>query len=200
MKQVLHVLYIPGVGDDNPAGQRWLIMLWRLWGVHAELVPMRWSSTEPWEQKRARLLALVDQRIAEYGTVSIVAASAGSAAALWVFEQRKQQIAGCVTIAGKIVRANTIGPNYSGKNVALVDAVKDSERAVAALSGSELERVQSRYALFDGVVDRADSKVPGMQNHVVFSFGHVVTIASQLLVGAPFFVRFLRKQAARQVR
>lgn len=159
---------------------------------------MRWSSPESWEQKRTRLLALVDDQIATYGMVSIVAASAGSAAALWVFGQRKQHIAGCVVIAGKIVRANTIGPDYSDKNAALIDAVKDSERAVATLPAPDLLRVQSRYALFDGVVARADSKVPGMQNHVVFSFGHVVTIASQLLLGAPFFLRFLRKQAVRQ--
>jgi hypothetical protein len=53
----------------------------------------------------------------------------------------------------------------------------------------------SRYALIDPIVPAVDSHVPGARNRVQLSMGHAFTIASQMLLGAPLFIRFLRIQA-----
>lgn len=195
MTKPLYILYIPGVGDDNTASQRLLISTWWLWGASAELFPMRWSNSEPWSAKQNRLLARITQLCAEHHDVAIIGSSAGAAAAVWAFAQLPQKLVGCVLIAGKTRRADTIGQPYAAKSPALVDAVRDAEWAIAQLSSKDKTRIQSRYAIADGVVLHADSVVPGAHNHTALSIGHAWTIATQLVAGAPFYIHFLRKMA-----
>lgn len=198
MKRPLHVLYVPGLGDDNIVSQRVLIGLWKIWGVHARIIPMRWSSDESWDRKKARVSAFADRYSAKHGTIGIVGVSAGASAALTIFAQRRSYVHGCVLIAAKGLHADGVGPEYRRKNPALYDAVRSSEQALDELQTADRARIQSRFALWDGVVPRADSIIPGARNRVVFSVGHALTIATQLLFGAPFFVRFLRIQLSKK--
>jgi len=192
----LHVIYIPGLGDDRAAGQQLVVRSWRLWGVRAEAFPMRWADGEPWESKLQRLLARIDALTAEGQKVALVGSSAGASAAINAYAVRKNQLVGCVLIAGKINNAHAIGEQYRRQNPAFVESVVQCEGALAGLTEADRRRILSRYATSDPIVPRQDSYISGAYNQTVPTVGHAVTIGVQLVFGAPGFLRFLRRLAA----
>jgi hypothetical protein len=187
------VIYIPGLGDVNPRTQRGLIATWRLWGVRPQLFHINWGDGEAFAPKLERLLALIDDIAAKGHTVSLVASSAGAGAAINAFAARKKQINGVVCIAGKVNNPDTIGPRYSDGNPAFVESARQVQFSLDKLDfDTERSRIQSRYAIFDPVIPQRDSEVAGGQNKTVLGIGHSATIATQLLFGAPSFLRFLK--------
>jgi hypothetical protein len=188
----LHIIYIPGVGDDRAVAQRLAIKFWRLWGVDAEVFPMHWPKHETWPAKRERLLARVDELVAQGHRVGLVGVSAGAAAAVAAYARRSTQLSGCVLAAGKLHHADDISQRYRLRSPDLVDAVKDCDVSLQKLSSTQRQRILSRYALHDGVVPRQDSLVEGGHNRQLLTIGHVATIATQLVLCAPSTIRFLR--------
>ena len=183
-----HVIYVPGVGDSNVRWQQRAISTWKVWGVQPHMVPMVWAHDEPPQQKIDRLLSQIDD-CATTGSVSLVGASAGAAAVLVAFAQRPAVVRSVVCIAGKINHAQTIGEAYRLRNPALLP--------IAAMVPSALQQLADRHddilsirALYDPIVPAKDSIVAGARNRAALSVGHAVTIAMQLLFGAPRFVRF----------
>jgi pimeloyl-ACP methyl ester carboxylesterase len=193
MKQPLHLIYITGLGDSRPAKQRRAINLWHWWGVEAELFQMNWADGTDWPAKFDRLLARIDQLAASGKDVGLVAVSAGASAAMNAFAARKDVLVGVVCIAGKINRPETIGRRYADQNPAFVTSAKNCQQALASLDQADRRRILSRYALIDETVTRADSRVPGAHNRLVPSIGHFITIAMQITLGAPSFIRFLKR-------
>lgn len=195
MTKRLKVIYLPGVGDSNPIWQRGAVKLWKYWDAEAELYEIGWAEQVDWQTKRSRILARVDELRAIGQPIAIVSASAGAAAAMSIYAARKNDIVGVVCICGKLKGAQNIGPVYRQTNPALIDAVNDSENALSKLDGADRERILCRSALIDGrIADRNDSIVEGAHNRYSPSFGHAATIAFQLTLGAPSFLRFLKRQ------
>lgn len=193
MNKKLYLIYVTGVGDSNPNGQRKAVKTWRLWGVEAELFQMNWATNEPWETKFKKLLARIDLLTTQNKKVAIVGASAGAAAVINAYSARKDQLVGCVLIAGKVNKPEAIGRSYSKRNPALVEAVSQCQESLDNLDSSDRKRILSRYALIDEIVPKSDSYIKGANNQVVFSAGHFLTIFTQMLLGAPSFIKFLKK-------
>jgi hypothetical protein len=188
------VIYIPGLGDANPRGQLTLVRTWKWYGIEPHFFQMNWADGEPFAPKFDRLLLLIDGQKAKGNKVSLVAASAGAGAAINAFAARKDAINGVVCIAGKVNNADTIGENYRRQNPAFVESANLVQRSLDQLDfDTDRTRILSRYALFDPVVPREDSEIAGAHNHAVPSVGHSVTIALQLMFGAPSFLRFLKQ-------
>lgn len=193
--QKLHVLYITGLGDHNVTTQQRVIQSWRWWGVEPELFQVNWASKEPWATKLKRLLARIDDLRSQNKPVALVGISAGAAAVINAYAARKDQLAGVVCIAGKINRPHIIGKRYRRENPAFITSANDCEQALATIEPIYRSRIMSRFAIFDPIVSKKDSRVPGVQNRVVPSIGHVPTIATQITLAAPIFLRFLKHQA-----
>lgn len=196
MSQRLHVIYIPGLGDEQePKGQIWAVRRWHRYGINSELFRMRWGDGKPWQPKFERLLARIDQLASENKDVGLVAASAGASVAVNAFAERPGKVVGIVLIAGKVNRVEAIHPLHYTKNPAMPASVKQAAGSLAVLDSTRRRRILSRYGLIDGYVKRADSYIPGACNRPVLTFGHFFNIAFQLTFGAPSFIRFLKKQA-----
>ncbi len=192
MKDSIHLIYIPGLGDNSVGGQQKAVNTWKWWGVEAELFHMKWADDEPWESKLKRLLARIDQLTANGCSVALVGASAGAGAAINAFAARKDTVIGVVCIAGKVNRPESIGKSYR-RQKAFISSAYDCPDSLAKLNASDRTRILSRFALADGVVTKPDSRIPGAHNRLVPSLGHVMTIATQITLGVPSFVRFLKK-------
>jgi hypothetical protein len=193
--QKLHVIYITGLGDHKIARQQSAINAWRWWGVEPELFQVRWADKEPWESKLKRLLARIDDLRAQGKQVGLVGASAGASALINAYAARKDQLVGAVCIAGKINRPEIIGKRYRAENPAFITSAYNCKEALKTIEPAYRQRILSRYAVFDGVVYRKDSHVPGVHNRVSPTIGHIPTIALQITIGAPSFLRFLKRQA-----
>lgn len=188
------VIYVPGLGDADPKGQRRLVATWRLWGVRPHLFHMNWADGEAFEPKLERLLKLIDGLHAKGNRVSLVGASAGAGAVINAFAARKDKVDGVVCIAGKINNPDAIGQSYRRKNPAFVESAQQVQFSLDKLDwDTDRPRIQSRYAFLDAIVPKHDSQVSGADNRMVPSIGHAFTIATQLLFGTPSFLRFLKQ-------
>jgi dienelactone hydrolase len=193
--QKLHVIYVPGLGDSRVAGQQRAVRTWRLWGVEPELFQMNWGDKEPWQPKFQRLLARIDELDTQGKAVGLVGVSAGASAVINAYAARKQLV-GVVCIAGKINRPETIRKRYFVNNVAFITSANDCPKALAALQTADRRHILSRFGLFDERVTKEDSRVPGARNRLSPTIGHIPTIAAQITLGAPSFLRFLKRQRA----
>lgn len=189
----LHIIYVTGLGDRNPRGQRRAVSLWRIYGVEPEFCQMNWGDKGPWQPKFDRLLKMVDDAYDEGKPVGIVGVSAGASAAINAFAARKDKIAGVVLIAGKVNRPETVGESYKRNNKAFVTSVNQSPESLSELDDADRVRILSLYALKDERVAKADSFIPNAHNVWVPSIGHFFTIALQITLGASGFIYFLRK-------
>ena len=187
------VIYIPGLGDDHFRGQQFLISTWKLWGVQPCMVRMNWSQGDSFAPKLDRLLAKIDELTATGHKVSLVAASAGAGAAINAFAARKDVVSGVVLIAGWVNFPENIGPGYRRKNPAFVESAYEVQASLDKLDfDDDRSRIQSRFAFFDPIVPRKYSEVAGARKVTAPSAGHAFTIATQLIFGAPFWLRFLK--------
>ncbi len=180
------VIYVPGLGDKRLRGQQFLVSTWRWWAVEPIIFQMKWADKEDFAPKFARLLHLIDDLHRQGKDISIVGTSAGATAAIHAFAARKDVIRGIVVICGKINRPEAIGKSYRRKNPAFGQSADKIQRSLDELSfETDRPRIYSRYAIFDELVPKQDSIVVGAKNHMVVGVGHAVTIATQLLLGAP---------------
>jgi len=193
MKQRLHVIYVAGIGDHAMLGQRAVVASWRLWGVDAEAVPMLWAVNETWEAKFDRLLQRIDDCASKGQPVALVGVSAGATAVINAFAARKAVVVGCALIAAKVNHPETIGEQYNREAPAFIPAAYGCEAALETLSDTDRARILSRYSRLDSVVTTADSHVAGATNRELAISGHTLTIATQIIFAAPFFLRFLRR-------
>lgn len=189
-----HVIYVPGLGDAKPRGQKLVTRLWRPLGVRGHYVPMHWAIDEPWEAKLARLLQAIDE-LSRTGTVSLVGTSAGASAVLQAFALRKQAVAGVVCICGKINHPETVNPDYYTENPAFKVALAQLQVALPGLTVADRARILSIHPLKDTVVPPPDTILPGAHERTIFSAGHPFSIFVALTFGAPGFIRFLKRQA-----
>ena len=192
MKQA--VIYVPGIGDHHYKGQLLLIRSWRLWGVRPVMVRMEWNRKEGFEQKLQRLLDTIDELASKHYSVSLIGASAGAGAVINAFARRQNVVKGVVCIAGKIHRPEAIGSSYQKHSPAFIESAYMVQASLDHLDfDADRSRVQSRYALFDPIVPHRDSEIPGALNKQVRTMGHAFTIATQLLFGAPGYIRWLKR-------
>ncbi|HVX23789.1 MAG TPA: hypothetical protein VG992_00375 [Candidatus Saccharimonadales bacterium] len=189
----LHLIYIPGLGDQGDIkGQRWAVARWTRHGVEAEVFQMHWADKEPWAAKFKRLLTRIDELHAAGHRVALVGASAGASSVINAFAARQDKIVGCVLIAGKVNRPQAIGPGYRHENPAFVTSAYNCEKALQTLNAAARQRILSRYALVDETVYKPDSRIPGARNRLSPTVTHVGTIAFQITLGAPSFIRWLK--------
>jgi pimeloyl-ACP methyl ester carboxylesterase len=194
----LHIIYVPGIGDAV-AHQGVAVRSWRWYGVTSELAAMPWGDKETWQPKFDRLLARIDAATARGQDVALVGASAGASAVINAYAARPESIIGIVCIAGKINRPQSIGERYHQAYPAFITSAYECSKALKHLSHNQRRRILSRYALLDGVVDKADSHIAGAKNRFSPTIGHFLTIGLQLVFGAPSFIYFLKQQQKRVV-
>ncbi|HVV67322.1 MAG TPA: hypothetical protein VHB72_04650 [Candidatus Saccharimonadales bacterium] len=194
MKQ-LHIIYIPGIGDDGSGFQSKVVKAWRWWGVEPELWRMNWADERPWEQKFEEFLGHIDDLASQGKKVGLVGASAGASAVINAYKARPNEVCGTVTIAGKINRPQNIRKRYRRNNPSFVASAYAGEKSLAGLTAPQRRKILSLYGLLDEIIVKKDSKMPGAYNRLSPSIGHGITIATQIIFGAPFFIRFLKRTA-----
>lgn len=195
-KHTLHVIYVPGLGDRNPYWQRLAVRLWRFKGVESELFQMNWGDKEPWQPKLDRLLKHIDSQTSQGKRVGLVGASAGASAVINAYAARTSQISAVVCLSGKVNYPDTIGPKYRRNNIAFVESAYACPPNLASMGPVARRRIMSVYALYDGLIPAAGSRVKDGKNVRIFSVGHPTTIAFCITIFAPYFLRYIKSKSA----
>lgn len=183
-----YVIYIPGLGGAYDCGRSLALKTWRLYGVQAQLVPMKWNQERGYKPKYNRVASAVAAAIKQGYTVSLVADSAGASLALNVFADHPE-IHRVVTLCGidssKIKLAETV----KSHNPALDDSVKHLIRSLQTI---DRERVISFRSRHDRVVAEEFSILKGAVNQQLSVTGHNRAIAFALTFGAHSIMRVLK--------
>ena len=190
----LNVIYIPGLGDNNPTVQAKAVAVWKRYGVDPELFQMDWADDEPWKSKFDKLLARIDEVASGGQKVALVGVSAGAGAVINAYAARKDKIVGAVCILGKINNPQEIGDKYRDRNPSFIESAYAVPESLEKLGAEERKRIMSRYAVYDEIVPKEDSQIKGAKNQTLPGFFHAPTIAFQLVFGAPAFIKFLKDQ------
>ena len=114
--------------------------------------------------------------------------------AICAFVARREVVVGSVLIAGKVNYPETIGQLVRQENSAYISAAYDCVKALESLSPTERRRIMSLYGFRDLRVPARNSVIVGTHNKRVLAVGHFWTIASQLILGAPKVISFLKRQ------
>ncbi len=179
------VLYIPGLGDHYDNGRSLALIGWRMWGVTARLVPIKWYEQGSYEQKLQRVKDAARQGLKEGYRVSLVGESAGASLALNAAAELPH-IHKVIVIAGVNSSELPISPRYNTIAPAFVGSARRVSDALKIIDSNKIHTVR---ALWDPVVSPRFNDIPRAKTHVIVSFGHLPTIVLCLTVLSGFIVR-----------
>ena len=187
------VIYIPGLGDRSVIERllsRLVLKLWRLYGVRAEMLAVRWYDGLPFDEKRDRILAAVDEKIRRGYTVSLIGASAGASMAINVAAARPE-IWKIVTVAGVSSPFIPISPSIRRSSPAFVTSCESLATSIARVPATKIHTIS---ALSDSVVGKRYSFIEHAHNHRLLSAGHLMTIALCLTLFSPYVIFLIRRR------
>jgi len=170
-----HVIYIPGLGDRYDRFRVWALKSWKLWGVSTQHVPMVWYDGASMSAKLVRITTAIGHA-PEGSRIVLIGESAGATLALKA--SAAPRVARVITLCG-VARPDTPVSAYLRRRAPALD------NGVRNLAESYAIDVHSVRAAADGVVGRRFSVLEGASEHVIWSVGHLTTIALCLTIYAP---------------
>jgi hypothetical protein len=189
------VIYIPGLGDEKPRGQKLALNLLRIFRIKPYYFAIGWADKDTFDTKLNELLSLVNELHEEGYKINILAASAGASAALNLFAERRKEISSLSLICGKVNNLDKIGKEYYEKNPNFKDSVEMLPKSLAKLNLEDRAKIMSIRPVRDSVVPPKDTIIKGAKNLQSFTFGHSSTIAHYLTVGLPRIIWWIRKKS-----
>jgi pimeloyl-ACP methyl ester carboxylesterase len=191
MKQPLHIIYTPGLGDRYDPARRACLKLWRLYGARVTMVPMRWRSDETYADKRARVETLLGSESDE--KVVLMGESAGGSVALALYAQYADSVAGAMTLCGKNTRSDNVASYLYTRNPAFRDSMRRAESVVDGLSQKQRQKFVSVVPWYDPTVPVQQTLIPGCQKMSLPAVGHLLSILAMLTIYAPLIVYRAKK-------
>ncbi|MES2876639.1 MAG: alpha/beta hydrolase [Patescibacteria group bacterium] len=179
-----HIIYIPGLGDRYDGFRSAALKTWRLWNVTTEYVPITWYDGESLVSKLNRIEAAIERTPADVNLV-LIGESAGATLALHMATHAR--VDRVITLCG-VARGNTPVSSYLRRRAPALN------EGVNGLTDAYNTDVQSVRAVIDGVVGKKYSVVSGATEHVIWSIGHLTTIALCLTLYAPTVTAIAKKQ------
>lgn len=197
----MDIIYVTGLGDDDPKWQFRVVMrTWQLYGIRPHFFRVGWTE-ETLTQKLRHLTRLIDDLYTESRQpVGVVGVSAGASLALQVFISRPESVAGVVTICGKILHPENVGQGVKRQNRAFAESMSRMPDTLQALTPRLKDRLLCIYPLTDRIVATQEQHVAGAHSRRVFSFGHIFSIAVQIVFGARKNIRFLKQHSIRAIK
>lgn len=186
MNQRLHIIYLPGFGDNYDTGRRFLLWCWRIFGITTEFVPMCWDSNESYKEKHARVNDAIDR--AKKKRVVIIGESAGGSMAVAIYAQRYNDLFKVMTICGKNSNPASVAPRLYLKHPAFRESMRATESSLKKIDSNMLHRFVPFYPLYDGVIPYDEAVIPGCKVVRLFSSGHFFTIFLALTIYSSYLV------------
>jgi dienelactone hydrolase len=191
MKQPIHILYIPGLGDKNDSFRRRALGWWKYKNITAELVPMNWSTNESYSAKFERVSAAIDS--VKDKKVVLVGESAGGSMAVNVYSARPNDIHRAMTLCGKNTHPENVSPTTYRNNPAFRPSMDATIQSVHRLTPEQKRAFVSITPLYDPTVPVAQTLLPGCRHVWLWTVGHVVPIVMGLTVLSWVIVREARR-------
>ncbi len=165
------VLYLPGLGGNYDLARKFIIRLWPR-TYNARLLPLDWTDkNESFDQKKARLR---DEISKAEGQVVLVGESAGASMGLILAHENPDLK--FIGFCGKIGGAKSTGDFYFRTVPAFASMLPQADELRGVLTDNEKSRMMVVRAYKDIFLSLRDNTIPGVQQIVLPSLGHLTTI------------------------
>jgi pimeloyl-ACP methyl ester carboxylesterase len=204
MSQTHHIIYIPGLGDQDKASfknifkaslQKKLINGWHNLDVAAHYFAVGWSDSEPFGQKLKRLTDLIDGLSGPGARVSLVGVSAGASLAFNGYVERRRKISGVVFVCGELGGSACVRPSYFKTNPAFKGSMKQLDTNLSRLNDTDRTKMLSIHPLYDEIVPIKDTKIAGVKNRRIISVEHALSIGLAMTIYKRIVINFLKQQS-----
>ncbi|MDQ5913884.1 MAG: hypothetical protein QG623_503 [Patescibacteria group bacterium] len=194
MSKNIHVIYIPGLGDEKPRGQKLALNLFKLIGIKSNYFAIGWKDLGTYQIRVEELDELIT-KIYKTHSVHLFAASAGASAAINSYARNLDKISSVSLVCGKIQNIGKIHQDYYNKNPNFKASVGMLEESLDKLNGKSRARILSIRPQKDPVVPPKDTIIEGAYNLQSFTIGHTPTIAHYLTIGLPRIIWWIKKNS-----
>ncbi len=194
MIKKVSVIYIPGLGDEKPRGQKLALNLFRPVGIKPHYFAVGWKDYGTYQDRLHELDALVEELYKTH-SVHLFAASAGASAAVNCFANNLDKVSSVSLVCGKIQNIGKIHSSYYTQNPNFKDSVDLLEESLEKLNEKSRAKILSIRPQKDSVVPPRDTIIEGAKNLQSFTFGHTPTIVHYLTVGLPRIIWWIRKNS-----
>lgn len=109
-----HIVYAPGLNDQNPLNKRLTAVIpkfWKPYGFHGHSVSPHWEEGKSFGPKLETIVNKVDMLLDQGHKVSLIGFSAGGSAVLNAFAERRKEIHGVVNVAGRVREGIQVFPS-----------------------------------------------------------------------------------------
>lgn len=186
------IFYIPGLGDGYDRFRSKALRFWTIFGVRAELIPMRWDDDEPYDIKFERVARAVKEASAKNSRVTLIGESAGGSMALNMFVANPT-VNTLITIAGVNTAATPVAGYRLRRSPAFAESRYRVNESLRRLDASRRDAIHTVRATVDNVVRARHSQIDGAHNHRIWAYGHLYTITLCLTLLSGYIV-YLAKQ------
>lgn len=184
------VLYFPGLGDHYDSGRRWALKIWRLWGIDARLVPLRWYSGGSYDDKLKLAKEAIRSAFAEGAHVTLIGESAGASLVLNVASSFPD-VHRIITIAGVNSSKLSISPVIQRRSPSFRDSAHQVSVSLAKLNP---QVIHTFHGFIDGSVPADFSRIRNATSHRVPAIGHLLTIGICLTIFSPYIARIIKNK------
>ena len=184
------VFYISGLGDNYDRFRQVGMNIWRLFGVQATLIPITWFDGGSLEQKCALIIEQIKTAESNSQKVTLVGESAGASLALLVAHSQPG-VNHVLTLCGVAQPDTPISRSLRARAPALSSAVKQLAKLTRR---TDLQQTSVR-ALVDTTVQKRYTIASHARQRVIWSIGHLVTIALCLTLLAPYMAHLVKDKS-----
>ena len=192
------VIIVPGLGDETKKLE-WVTRGWKKHGWYPTVHSMAWrNNKESFQEKQARLLALIDQLSGQGSAITLVGTSAGGSAVMNAYMERKNVISRVVNVCGRLrVGTHTGIHSFEARTASsrtFTESVRQCELNLQKLSVENSSKIMTIRPLFgDEVVPANTVGVRGARNIVIPSGEHVLSIALAMTMYSRKIIDFIQQ-------
>ncbi len=184
------VLYIPGLGDHYDGGRSFALKGWRVWGVEVKLLPIKWYDGGSYQDKLNLVLQAIDSGVKDGYKVTLVGESAGASLALNA-AALASTVSRVILVAGVNSSQLPISPHLKKRSASFAES---ASRVSESLKTMDRTKIHTVRALWDPVVSPRFDAIKDAHPHVLFSIGHIPTIALCLSVFSWFIAKLVKQK------
>jgi hypothetical protein len=191
------VIVIPGLGDKTGLLQC-ATYHWRIFDLNTIIYPFGWHDTSvSYEKSFTQLLSLIDERIANGDTVSLIGTSAGASAVINAYSKRKSSIYRVVNICGRLRKGSQKGfrsfASRTRSSSTFAKSVLYAEKNIDKLSTHDRKKILTIRPLFGDELVPADTVlVKSAKNIQIPTIEHVLSIAFAVTLFSQKIISFLQ--------
>lgn len=187
----IYILYVSGFGSRYDIIRRFLLRFWRIYGINAELVAMRWDDGADYDTKLRLLYQAIDKN--KDKNIVLIGESAGASIVINAYANRSKDVYRAMSLCGKNQGAKTVAGRFYSKNPAFEQSIHVADDNVAKLDINHREKFTSIYALYDPVIPAHESIVPGSRQVKLWTLGHLISILLALSLLSFVLIREARR-------